>query len=60
MEAELSEFMNENPTPKPDDDDERQRASRLAMFAERRKAEEAKRAEADKSIFDDVASQLDQ
>jgi CRP-like cAMP-binding protein len=59
MEAELSDFMNENPAPKEDDDEEKKRASRLAMFAERRKAEEAKRAEADKSIFDDVASQLD-
>jgi len=58
MEAELSDFMNENPTPKKDDKEQKKRAKKMAMYEKRRKAEQQKRAEANNSILDDVASQL--
>lgn len=58
MEAELSDFMNENPTPKEDDAEAKERAEKMALFAKRRKDEEQKRADANNSILSDVASQL--
>jgi len=59
MEAELSEFMDENPTPKKDDEDEKKRHKRLVEIAKRREAAEKARNEANNSIASEVASQLD-
>lgn len=59
MEAELSDFMNENPAPSKNDDAEKKHAEKMALFRKRREAEEKKRADANNAIFDDVASQLD-
>jgi CRP-like cAMP-binding protein len=59
MEAELSEFMDENPTPGKDDEEEQQRNARMNMFAERRDAEKKKRSDANNLIVDDIASQLE-
>ncbi|MCK5362825.1 MAG: hypothetical protein KAR22_07660, partial [Gammaproteobacteria bacterium] len=59
MESELSEFMDDNPTPGKDDDDEKKRTAKLKMFAKRRKAEEKKRSDANNLILNDVASQLE-
>ena len=59
MEAELTEFMDENPTPGKGDKEEQKRVAKLGMFAKRRKAEEKKRADANNLILDDVASQLE-
>jgi hypothetical protein len=58
MEAELSDFMNENPTPKKDDQEEKKRAARMIEIAKRRQAQEEERAKANNSILEDVASQL--
>jgi CRP-like cAMP-binding protein len=59
MEAELSDFMDENPTPGKDDEDEKKRTSKLKMFAKRRQAEEKKRSDANNLIVDDISSQLE-
>jgi CRP-like cAMP-binding protein len=59
MESELSDFLDENPTPGKDDDEEKKRTSKLNMFAKRRKAEEKKRSDANNLIVDDIASQLE-
>ena len=59
MEAELSDFMTENPTPRKDDEDEKKRAAKMIMFAKRREAKEKKRTKANDRILDEVASQLD-
>ena len=59
MESELTDFMNDNPEPAKDDDDEKQRVAKLAMFAQRRKAEEKKRSDANNIIVDEIASQLE-
>lgn len=59
MEAELSDFMDENPTPKKDDEDEKKRHKRLVEIAKRREAAEKARNEANSSIASEVASQLD-
>ena len=58
MESELSDFMTENPTPSKDDAVEKKRAKKMALFSERRKAEEKERSEANNVIVDEVASQL--
>ena len=59
MESELTDFMNDNPAPAQDDEDEKKRVAKLAMFRERRKAEEKKRSDANNIIVDEVASQLE-
>ena len=58
MEAELSDFMNENPAPKKDDEEEKKRMARMVEIAKRREAEAKKRAKHTDSILEDVASQL--
>ena len=58
MEAELADFMVENPTPDKDDEDVKKRNARLREFAKRRKAEQKKRDDANNLIADEVASQL--
>ncbi|MCK5363718.1 MAG: hypothetical protein KAR22_12150, partial [Gammaproteobacteria bacterium] len=59
MESELTDFMNENPAPAQDDEDEKKRVAKLAMFRERRKAEEKKRSDANNNIVGEIASQLE-
>ncbi len=59
MEAELADFMDENPTPGKDDAEEKKRYAKLNMFAKRRAAEEKKRSDANNLIVNDVASQLE-
>ena len=59
MEAELTEFKDENPTPGENDKEEKKRVAKLGMFAKRRKAEEKKRTDANDLILNDVASQLE-
>lgn len=59
MEAELSDFMQENPTPKYDDDEHKKRVARMKEFDRRRKEAEKKRAEANRRIANEVASQLE-
>lgn len=59
MEAELSEFMVENPTRGKDDEEEKKRNARTNMFAKRRQAAEKKRSEANNRILGDIASQLE-
>ena len=59
MEAELSDFMVENPTPGKDDAEEKKRIARTNMFAKRRQVEEKKRTAANNQILGDIASQLE-
>ena len=59
MEAELSDFMDENPTPGKDNAEEKKRNARMNMFAKRRQAEEKKRTDANKQILGDIASRLE-
>ena len=59
MEAELSEFMVENPTRGKDDEEEKKRNARTNMFAKRRQAAEKKRSDANNRILGDIASQLE-
>ncbi|MDX1431831.1 MAG: cyclic nucleotide-binding domain-containing protein [Gammaproteobacteria bacterium] len=58
MEAELAEFMIDNPTPDKNNEEEKKRAARMQEFEQRRKAEEKKRADADSMIASEIASQL--
>jgi hypothetical protein len=59
MEAELSEFMDENPAPSKNDEKEKKRNARMNMFAKRRQAAEKKRSDANNQILGDIASQLE-
>ena len=59
MEAELSEFRASTPTPKVSTVDLRAREARLAEQEARRRAMEKERAEAERQIWDDIRSQLD-
>lgn len=59
MEAELSEFRANTPTPKVSTVDLRAREARLAEQEARRQTIEKERAEAERQIWDDVRSQLD-
>jgi CRP-like cAMP-binding protein len=58
MEAELSDFMIENPSPSKDDAEEKVRAAKMKEFERRRKLEQKKRADANSNIANEIASQL--
>jgi acetoin utilization protein AcuB len=59
MEAELSEFRANTPSPKVNTVDLRAREARLAEQEERRRALEKQRSDAAQEIMDDIRSQLD-